>query len=148
MRSDLPVAIDAWPLAARMAGAIGSSPNAWQVVIAEPGHEVDVADALLVELRSLNDDIIRSVAVHSPQQLYEAVAADIDDTLVVSLESQWTDQDWRRIDLQRSRLMRKGMTILVVGEDDVANMVTAAPNLWSWVGGEVWKLQLEEDRDD
>lgn len=147
MRTGLATTIDAWPLAARMASTIGPSRNTWQVVISKSGLEVDAADALVAELESLIDEPVRRVAIHAVSDLFESVAADRGVVLVLSLESQWSDQDWRNIDLQRSRLMRKGMTILVVGEDDVATMVTSAPNLWSWVGGEVWALQLEEDRN-
>jgi hypothetical protein len=135
------VEIDAWPLAARIAGS--SSSNGWQVVITEPGSEVDAADALVDELRSLVASGVKCATVHVVDEILDAINADREDILVISLESQWTDEDWRRIDVQRSRLMREGMTILVVGEDDVALMVTCAPNIWSWVGGEVWALRVE-----
>lgn len=131
--------IDAWPLAARISSAIGS-PNVWQVVIGDTGCEGKTADALLLELKSLYDGPIRRVAVLSADDL-TAINADREDLLVLVLESQWTRKDWRTIDLRRSRLRRDGMTVLIVGADDVAEMVVAAPNLWSWVGGMVWKLE-------
>jgi hypothetical protein len=141
MRKVRAVEIDAWPLAARIAGSLSS--NGWQVVMAEPGSEVDAADALVDELRSLSDGRVRWASVHVAEELLDASKADNQDILVISIESKWSDEDWRRIDVQRSRLMREGTTVLVVGEDDVAAMVISAPNLWSWVGGEVWSLRIE-----
>lgn len=140
--------IDAWPLAARLAGAIGSSSNIWQVVVGKPEREVEAADALLVELESLYDGPIRRVAAHSVEDWLTAIEADRGDVLMLSLESRLDARDWRHIDMQRSRLMREGMTILVVSEDDVTTMVTAAPNLWSWIAGMVWALQIEDDLDE
>jgi hypothetical protein len=140
--------IEAWPLAARMAAAIGSSSNIWQVVVGEREREVEAADALLVELESLYDGAIRRVAAHSVDEWITAIEADPDDVLVLSLESQLDERDWRNIDVQRSRLMRDGMTILVVSDDDLAAMVTDAPNLWSWIAGSVWALRVEEDLDE
>jgi hypothetical protein len=140
--------IDAWPLAARLAGAISSSPNIWQVVVGKPEREVEAADALVVELESLYDGPIRRVAAHSVEEWLAAIAADEHDVLVLSLESRLDERDWRNIDMQRSRLMRDGMTILVVSEDDLGAMVTDAPNLWSWIAGMVWALRVEEDPDE
>jgi hypothetical protein len=140
--------IEAWPLAARIAGAIGSSSNIWQVVAGKPEREVEAADALVVELESLYDGPVRRAAAHSVEEWIAAIEADRDDVLVLCLESQLDERDWRIIDMQRSRLMRDGMTILVVGEDDLAAMVTAAPNLWSWIAGMVWTLRVEDDLDE
>jgi hypothetical protein len=149
MKGNLPTEIDAWPLAARVAGADNASPNGWWVAIVDPGSEVDGSDAFVVELRSLIDDTVGCVSVHSPQGFIEAIeAADTERALVVSLESHFTEQDWRAIDLQRSRLMRKGATVLVVGTGNASTMVSSAPNLWSWIGGEVWCLHFEGGQDD
>lgn len=146
--NSLAEAMDAWPLAARMAGAIDSSPNIWQVVVGKPEREVEAADALVVELESLYDGPIRRVAAHSVEDWLAAIEADPNDVLVLSLESRLDQRDWRNIDMQRSRLMRDGMTILVVSDDDLATMVTAAPNLWSWIAGMVWALRVEDDLDE
>ena len=133
-----PTAIEAWPLAARMVEAIGSSSNLWEVVVGEVDREVETGDALLVELDSLYDGPIRRVSVHAVDELIVAAIAVRDDLLVVSIESRWSERDWRALDVQRSRLMRRGMTVLIVGRDNVDQMVTAAPNLWSWIGSAVW----------
>lgn len=146
--NNLAETIDAWPLAARLAGAIGSSSNIWQVVVGKPEREVEAADALVVELESLYDGPIRRVAAHSVDEWIDAIEADADDVLVLSLESRLDERDWRTIDKQRSRLMREGMTILVVSDDDLAAMVTSAPNLWSWIAGMVWALRVEDDLDE
>ena len=36
-----------------------------------------------------------------------------DGVLILSLESEFAEADWRALDTARSRLMRKGMTIVV-----------------------------------
>lgn len=140
--------IDAWPLAARMAGAVGASENAWEVIIADADNMLETIDALTVELQSLINAPIRRDAIHSTPEWINATRATPDGVLILSIESEFTDADWRALDTARSRLMRKGMTIVVADRDAVARMVTAAPNLWSWIGGMVWSLRLEDQQDD
>ncbi len=135
--------IDAWPLAARMAGAIGAATNVWQVVIGAD----EAADALQVELESLYDGPVRRAAVDSVDGCLAAIEAGEDEVLLITLEPGWSEQDWRALDVQRSRMLRKGMTILVIGSADVAAMVTAAPNLWSWIAGMVWTLRVEDEEN-
>lgn len=139
---------DAWPLAAREAGIFGHSSNGWRVVIAEEGRESAAAEALLLELRSLIDEPIQHVPVHSAERLVEAIESSPGGALVLSAQARFYAQDWRTIDLRRSRLMRTGPTLLIVTSSDVATMVSSAPNLWSWIGGEVWRLCIDEEQQD
>jgi hypothetical protein len=118
-----------WPLAARDAGIFGHSPNSWRVVVTAEGREAAAAEAMLLELRSLIDDPVEHVAVNTAQRSEFA-------------------QEWRTIDLRRSRLMRTGPTLLVVTASDLSVMVSSAPNLWSWIGGELWDLQFEAEQID
>lgn len=140
--------IDAWPLAARMAGAIGASQNAWEVIMADADSVLETIDALRTELQSLTRAAIHHDSIHSTQDWIDATHTTPDGVLILSLESEFTDADWRALDTARSRLMREGMTIVVADRDAVARMVTAAPNLWSWIGGMVWSLRLEDQQDD
>lgn len=65
--------IEAWPLAARDAGIFGHSPNSWRVVVTAEGREAAAAEAMLLELRSLIDDPVEHVAVHTAQDLIQAI---------------------------------------------------------------------------
>jgi hypothetical protein len=140
--------IEPWPLAARIHGMLGAGQNQWVLVVANSGEEMETCDALLVELESLYGGTVRRAAAHSLEDWQRAVASDRDDVLLISHESRWDPNDWRKLDKQRSRLMRRGMTILVVDQESAKVMVVAAPNLWSWIGGMVWTLQLDEGEDE
>lgn len=140
--------IEAWPLAARLSGALGASPNSWAVVVAPLGREADAADALYDELESLHDGVIRRVDVTARTQWLEATTeAEPDEVLMLTLTAVWDDEDWRALDMQRSRLRRAGLTVLIVDRAAAQRMVSAAPNLWSWIGGMVWALDGLEGPD-
>lgn len=117
------------------------------MIIADTDSVLETIDALRTELQSLTNAAIHHDSIHSTQDWINATHTTPDGVLILSLESEFTDADWRALDTARSRLMREGMTIVVVDRDAVARMVTAAPNLWSWIGGMVWSLRLEDRQD-
>jgi hypothetical protein len=140
MTASLAPEIEPWPLAARAAGMSGLAFNSWRVVLADPGREAAAANAIAVELRSLVDEEVNCVSVQTTRQLMDVAANHSEGALILSIDSQLGPHDWGLVDINRSRLMRGGATFLVVSIDDVSSIVSSAPNLWSWVGGDVWKI--------
>ena len=133
-----PESIEGWPLAARIADVVGWAPNGWRVLIAEPGREADVAEEMVTELRSLIDEPVVHYSVKDPQRFIAAAHDEPDAVHVLSLSERLGEHGWRFVDRHRSELNRPAPSLLVVAPEDVATMVTSAPNLWSWIGGAVW----------
>lgn len=140
-----PDSIEGWPLAARIGDVIGWAPNGWRVLVADPGLEVAVAEEMVTELRSLIDDPVTHHHVKNAQQLIAAAHDAPDAVHIVSLTERLGERGWRTVDMHRSEMAREAPTLLVVGPEDVATMVTSAPNLWSWIGGAVWTYRKVSD---
>jgi len=102
MTGAIAAAIEAWPLAAREAGIFGHSPNTWRVIVTEEGRESAAAEAMLLELRSLIDEPVEHVALHTAQRLVEATVRTPGGVLVLSVQARFSPEDWRAIDLRRA----------------------------------------------
>lgn len=140
-----PAAIDGWPLAARIADVVGCAPNGWRVLIADEGRESEAAEAMVTELRSLIDEPIARHAVKDAEQFIAAAHAEPQAVHVISVIERLGEVGWRSVDMHRSEMSRPASTLLVVAPEDVATMVTSAPNLWSWIGGAVWTYGAVSD---
>src|SRR5260370_14691504 len=90
------------------------------------------------EISAQGDDGASTTSVASPLGLEKVVKGMPQGTLVVSGTGSFSDEDWKRIDLNRSRLDRAGSTVLVLDDAALARLERAAPNLSSWIGGAIW----------
>jgi hypothetical protein len=138
--------IAAWPLAARLSVASGDNP--W-VLLAVAGDAVETeSETFADELASVLDQPVERVHVGSAQELIRTVQAKQESALVIAGLDGLDADDWRRIDVNRSNLARTLPAVLVLDEARVPVMVEHAPNLWSWLGGEVWRGVPETGLDD
>jgi hypothetical protein len=128
---------ESWPLAARLAGMLGT----WIVVVPEDHSETAVLE-LSASLGSLLHTPVHRLRVGKADELLEAIAAlpPEDALIVLGLESFDADA-WRQLDANRSRLERSGHSLAVVSEPSVGLMAEQAPNLWSWIGASAWRLK-------
>lgn len=139
-----PASIAAWPLAARLAN-VEVFPNAWHVLVVDPGREEDAAEAVADELGVLLDVNISRRSVTSTESLVAATQIDQHEVLVVHGLDAFDDNAWRELDIYRSRLERAAPTLLIVSRESVDAIPSLAPNLWSWIGDSVWLLKTTED---
>jgi hypothetical protein len=140
-RFELP-AIEPWPLAATVASSL--SPNPWTVV-AVPAERVEGEAAEIVDqLASLLEAPVELLRVESAQELIQAAEPRSKSALVLVGLDGLSPEAWRQVDANRSRLTRELPIVLVLDEARIATMREHAPNLWSWLGGSVWRGMPDE----
>lgn len=138
--------IAAWPLAARLSVAAGDNP--W-VLLAVASDAVETeSEAFADELASVLDAPVERVHAGSAQELIRTVQTKQDSALVIAGLDGLDADEWRRIDVNRSNLARTLPAVLVLDEAQVPAMLEHAPNLWSWLGGAVWRGVPETGLDD
>jgi hypothetical protein len=68
------------------------------------------------------------------------------EILVVFGIDNFTEEDWRHLDLNRSRLERRGNAALLLTEKAAQEFLRSAPNLASWIGASIWNALLNAER--
>ncbi|WP_437982095.1 hypothetical protein [Sorangium sp. So ce117] len=64
---------------------------------------------------------------------------------VVSGLEAFSGDEWKRLDLLRSRLSREGSTVLVLSPRSLDLLARAAPNLSSFISPPLWNLESDPD---
>ncbi|WP_437545742.1 hypothetical protein WME97_40345 [Sorangium sp. So ce367] len=64
---------------------------------------------------------------------------------VVSGLEAFSGDEWKRLDLLRSRLSREGSTVLVLSPRSLDLLARAAPNLSSFISPPLWNLERDPD---
>jgi hypothetical protein len=138
--------VAAWPLAARL--SVASGENVW-VLLAVAGDTVEtVSEAFADELASVLDAPVERANVGSAHELIRTVQEKQDSGLVIAGLDRFDADEWRLLDVNRSNLVRTLPAVVVLDETRVSVMVEHAPNLWSWLGGAVWRGVPETGLDD
>jgi hypothetical protein len=97
---------------------------------------VQAVDALLVELEdTFGTPVMRDLT--TPGAAARVVTP-----------SQWTDEQIRALDGDRTSLVGGPPTALVGLDTDLARFATLAPHTWSWVGPDLWELDVAEGQLD
>jgi hypothetical protein len=117
-----------------------TEPNAWVVAIADRPSVASSLSAEIERLRGPEEAPPVVVTIDSAGPLFQAVHAHSRGTLIVVGAAAFSVDDWRRLDANRTRLMRNDVTILILDEAGAGRLENFAPNLASWVGGRVWRL--------
>lgn len=115
--------------------------NSWLAVVVDGTEgEADIGESLRGKIRVLGDEAAAVVSVASAAEFEGAVRATKEGVLLIAGGDGFSDEDWRRLDLGRSRLARNGTTVLILGERAFGRLEGMAPNLASWIGGAAWRL--------
>lgn len=98
----------------------------------------DLIHDLCHELRVQGDDleVVELPAARDAAHLIAEARQHPEGVAVVEVSS-LTEGDWRALDVQRSRLSRHGVTIWILTHEDLDRIQQCAPNLSSWLGGNV-----------
>jgi hypothetical protein len=124
-----------------------AGPNAWLVLVSD-GPLDEVARMLSAEISTLDGETATIEAVTSGADLEGLVRKHPDGIAIVTGVNGFTDADWHRVDLNRTRLQRTGTTVLVLDPAAVEQLENTAPNLASWIGGSIWRLEKARPLDD
>jgi hypothetical protein len=140
----LPPSIGLGELALRAANRRG----AWFVLIAaDPGSASEAAAELIPELELFGDDAPSHL--HCPDSAQEMARSFADSpagVLVVSGIDGFSPDDWREVDLLRSRYQRDPGVVLIMTMASMRLLMQQAPNLASWIGGTAWCWDRDADR--
>ena len=122
----------------------GTQPG-WSVLVVDAQQAQTASDALLDELRDIDDSPVASIAATKPADVVARIQSSGAATIVMTGLDAFDDSDWHHLDLLRSRLARDGCTILVLSSEAMNRFAEAAPNLASWLGATVWRADLSAD---
>jgi hypothetical protein len=91
--------------------------------------------------------VIRVENPTDAQALAQRVRDASDAVLIISGLEGFTDEDWRRLDLLRSRLLRRAPTLLTLSSRAMERLAQLAPNLASVVAP-LWRLEGAADASE
>lgn len=117
-----------------------STQPGWSILIVEPVQAPTTITALLEELRDLDETPVLSLEPSTAEAFVERLQASGEATVILSGLDDFTENDWQHIDLLRSRLARQGSTILLLSTAATIRLTESAPNLSSWLGSTLWRL--------
>lgn len=137
-----PLSVATWPLAARLAD-VAAMTNVWQLLVVPEGRQAELADSMVNELTALLDRAVVHFAVGTAMAMEDAVRRDLDAPLIMTVSPDFSDEEWRTIDMARTRLERNGQTLLIMTAAAVGRLPSFAPNLWSWISDGVWTYAPE-----
>jgi hypothetical protein len=132
------------PFAFRVLESDGSS--AWFVLVTE--GDVDATARMLSDEISVLDGASATIGpVASGADLERVVREQPDGIAIITGVNGFVDSDWHRVDLNRTRLQRAGTTVLVLDPPAIEHLENTAPNLASWIGGSIWRLEKARPLD-
>jgi hypothetical protein len=115
----------------------------WSVLLADDDA---VAAALLAELRTMDEPLPRHITWSGLSEFVVALRRPNEDTVVVTGLGALSSEEWGTLDLARSELERAGEVVLVMSSEAAGLFARSAIHLFSWVGGFVWPVDLDEER--
>lgn len=121
-------------------------PNAWFVLVVDEAID-DAAGTLSAEISTLGEEAATVAAVTSGADLEDFAMAHVSGIAIVVGVSAFTDADWHRVDLNRTRLQRSGTTVLILDPTSIEHLENTAPNFASWIGGNIWHLKQAQPLD-
>jgi hypothetical protein len=137
-----PRKMGAGELATRVADRPGRGD--WLVLLVAEPDMAEAADAVAREIEIMADLEVRRIeSPTNAAELAERIATP--GVLVVSGLDRFPQDEWRRLDLLRSRLQRDQPVIMVLSTTSVEYLIRGAPNLASWLGGSVWQWDIRAD---
>jgi hypothetical protein len=104
------------------------------------GIAEDAAQMLASEISTLDDGTAAVGAVTTVVGLEGFLKEHVDGIVIVTGVSGFVDSDWYEMDVNRSRLQRRGATVLVLDLASIEHLENQAPNFASWIGGNIWHL--------
>ena len=119
--------------------AVRQGAREWILWQTPDGQAENLARDLVNAFDEIEGKPSRHARITSADELIETIGRPGDEVLVVTGVSALTDDDWAHIDRMRSRLHRRQCVVLVADETSIARLAVHAPNLYSFVGGSMWR---------
>jgi len=119
----------------------GATEHSWAVVLSgSPTQDVQ-STGLTAELEALTSIPVRTIFEQtlSIGDLRNSLHSPSNDIAIVVV-GDWTEEEWRAIDINRSALERTGTILLWMTTDQLGTLTTAAPNIRSFIGVSMFLL--------
>jgi hypothetical protein len=118
-----------------------SAGNVWTVLIIDHSDS-DIVENLIESIEAFTEYSVGSWNI----QANETSISSETDYVIIWNVNHWTAADWKSLDFQRSQLDRhKQGGAFILSESMAKLMMSAAPNLASWIGSRVYKLILDAE---
>ncbi len=119
-------------------------PGAWSLLVVPIDEVAPTAIDLVREIETLEG---HAPVLVSPRGGGARFVAEVEryasETIVAAGVDGFTRDDWEELDLARSRLLREGEVVVVLGPDAAAELLRRAPHLASWVSSFAWTSNAE-----
>lgn len=114
----------------------------WLVLIAPETGVNETAVRLREEIEVLGDSSVEDI--ETPEGA-RALVGRVRRTargkaILISGLEHFSEEEWRHLDLLRNLLGREGIVVLVMTVRSVEKLAINAPNLASWIGGSIWRV--------
>ena len=114
--------------------------NAWYVALSPDANETALAHAIVGEANAIEARFAVEVIAGTPANFISTLRNASSRLVVASGLNAFDARAWSMLDGSRSRLMREGITALVLSSASFGSLQAHAPNLASWIGGAVFEL--------
>ena len=118
-------------------------PNEWFVLGTHESSVKQVVNELQVELTGIEEVEIAHLDAQTADTLARLVSSHRTGILLISGQDSFRPLEWQKLDGFRSLIQRDGASVFVLGEAALGELFRHAPNLSSWIGGSVWRLEAQ-----
>ena len=141
MKAISPTSLETAELTLRLLASRGAP--AYFVYLVEPAQIPETLEDIRAEVEAFGKGAGIDVIESSPSatSLLHHLPTMTKDLLLISAEA-YTEADWLVLDRRRSSLARGAVTVFVTSPPSFSSLMRVAPNLASWLGG---NLFLRED---
>jgi hypothetical protein len=118
------------------------SATSWRLVLHDPTDSAKLLPDLDEELEvqaQVRSRVVQASNLDS-SGLVDFLNKNRNSVIVVDGLDGWTDQEFARLDLQRTSLQHSGPVLLEMTREGAQRLMKAAPNLRSWIAGNVGGL--------
>lgn len=113
----------------------------WLALVAPTASSVQpTAHDLHEELRAQEIPVVSSQHPSSAAALIASAQEQPRHVLLLSEIDDLAAQEWRSLDLRRDELQRGACVIAVLQRPTLQRILSAAPNLASWISGSLWRV--------
>jgi hypothetical protein len=127
--------LDAATLALRLSVQLGTA--AYAAYLTEPSEIDGALSELRDEFAATSTEEITTVSPPSSQHLVQALAKASAGVILVDARA-FSSSDWSLTDQRRSAIAHRGLLVFVTTQASFGELMRTAPNLASWLGGEVF----------
>lgn len=120
----------------------------WTIVLTDNNDVPKIAEALATALEELEKiKVARIYDAAEPHDLVTSIRRAEQSTTVVAVSPEFKEEQWRVVDHLRSWLEGISSVILILPRESVNALARGAPNLVSWVGGDITQVRTYDESE-